>query len=127
MNEEIVIVARDRDELMELAVAFRGLRYQVTVSEADVPVKAATRLAWHAPTAMIVALEGNENVVDMRTLLSATRATSVLFLAPAMPPSAALARIAHTSGAEIIAADEPSVVIVATLVAMLSRARGAVS
>jgi hypothetical protein len=120
MNE-VVILSRDEAALMELAVAFRGTPYEITAVEPARAMPAATRLARRRPAAMVVSLDGKENLAEIRALLSASPLTRFLFLVPGMPPSAALSRVVNASGASILAAAEAPIVVVATLVALLAR------
>ena len=70
--------------------------------------------------AMIVSLDGNENVAEIRGLTRSAPETKFLFLVPHMPPRAAMARIINQHGSAILAQAEPPVVIVGTLVALLA-------
>lgn len=120
MRSEVVIVAPPERALMELAVAFRGTPYEVTAVEPVRLLRTARRLAERHPAAMVVSLEGNENVAELRALLAASPGTRFLFLAPQMPPRAALARAVQASGAAILSAREAPIVIVATTIALLA-------
>lgn len=117
---EVVIVHKDERALMTLAVALSDAPYEVTASEPADTLQTALRFVQHEPAAMIVALRGNELINDIRDLLSASDETAFVFLIPEMPPRAALARVMNTHGAAILCADEPTVVVVATLVALLA-------
>jgi hypothetical protein len=120
MSSEVVIVAPTERALMQLTVAFRGTPYDVTAVEPVRLLRTAKRLAERHPAAMVVSLDGTENVADIRALLAASPATRFLFLAPQMPPRAALSRVVHAFGGEILSADEAPIVVVATLVALLA-------
>jgi hypothetical protein len=119
-RREVVIVHKDERALMTLAVALSDAPYEVTASEPADTLETARRLARHEPAAMIVALRGNELISDLRELLSVSDQTAFLFLIPEMPPHAALARIMNAHGAAILCADAPTIVIVATVVALLA-------
>ena len=120
MSSEVVIVAVAERALMQLTLAFRGTPYHVTAVEPVRLLRTAKRLAGRHPAAMVVSLDGSENVADIRALLSTSPATRFVFLAPEMPPRAALSRIVKDSGAAIMSAAEAPIVIVATTIALLS-------
>ena len=118
MTDEIAIVGPDMDAVMELAVAFHGTRCALSVSESPHPMRAAARITADRAAACIVWLTGREDVVEVRSFLASRSGYATLLLAPAMPPSAALARVVRSEGADIVSASESPVVIVARLVAM---------
>ena len=118
MAEEIVIVGTDMQRVMELAVAFHGLDCAITAAESARPIKTAARIAPRARRASIIWLTGKEEAGDVRSFLAGRSGSPTLFLAPAMPPSAALARAIRSSDADIVSASEAGIVIVATLIAM---------
>ena len=70
----------------------------------------------------VIMLDGSENIVELTTLLTSHSATRFVFLAPAFPPSAALARVVASHGGAVLAADETPIVVAATLIAMLTTA-----
>jgi hypothetical protein len=119
INDEVVIIDRDSRRLMELVVAFRGAPYSVAAVESARPLRAATEMASRDPAAIVVRLDGRENVVEVRELLDSCPRTRLLFLVPEMPPSAAIARVVRSFDGAILASSEPAIVVVATLVAML--------
>jgi hypothetical protein len=116
----VFIVHQDERALMTLAVALSNAPYEITASEPVDTLQTAHQLVQHQPAAMIVALPGNELISDIRELLSASDRTAFLFLVPDMPPRAALARLVNTHGSAILSAHEPTVVVVATLFALLA-------
>jgi hypothetical protein len=120
MHDEIIIIENDRRGLMELVVAFRGTPYRVTAVESPAPLRAAREMAARDAAALIIKLDGKENVVEMRALIDACGDTRLLFLVPEMPPSAAIARIVRNSGGALLAASEAGIVVVATLIGLLS-------
>lgn len=105
---------------MSLTVALGEMRYRVTLAESRSVMSTASRLAGMEPAAMIVSLEGKENVAEIRDLLAVSGRTKFVFLVPAMPPPAALARIVNAHGSTIVCRDEAPVVIVSTLAALLA-------
>ncbi len=125
---EVVIISGDQQALMSLTVAFQGTPYEITSVEPVRTMRTATRLAARRPAAMIVSLDGTENVAEMRALLATSPETRFVFLVQQMPPRAALARVVNASGSVILGCRETPIVIVATLVALLTtdRARGGV-
>jgi hypothetical protein len=119
-RREVVIVHQDERVLMTLAVALSNAPYEVTASEPADTLRTARRLIQYEPVAMIVALPGNELISDVRELLAVSDRTAFLFLIPDMPPRAALTRLVDAHGSAILGAHEPTVVVVATLVALLA-------
>jgi hypothetical protein len=120
-RREVVIVHHDERTLMTLAVAFSDGPYEVTVAEPVDTIGRARRLAARHPAAMIVALRGDELITDVRALLTASDRTAFVFLVPGMPPHAALARVVNSHGSAILGGDEPTIVIVATVVGLLAQ------
>jgi len=118
--ERIVIVDSNPRALMELTVAMSAMRFGVTAIEPRVPLSAASRLARQRPAAMVVALDCDENLSDIRSLLAGAPETKVVFLVPAMPPKAALMRVVNEHGATVLAQEEAPMVLAATLVALLA-------
>ncbi len=121
LTDQIVIVHGDYHALMELTVALSEMRYRVTSAESRTALDTARQLARIDPAAMVVALDGSENVAEMRALLSIGRWTKFVFLVPEMPPHAALARVVNAHGSAILWKEESPVVIAATLVALLAQ------
>ena len=117
MKREIILAGTDLDRLAALSVALSGKQYDVTIVQGQEPVADVLRLQ-AKPTALLVALNGSENVVDVRTLVSRFNGAAILLLTPDRPPSAAFARIVRSAGGAILPVDEPDIVIIATLVAM---------
>ncbi len=118
-SSEVLIVARE-DALIQLTLAFRGTPYDVTAVEPVSLLRGARRVAERHPAAMVVALDGSENVSDIRALLAASPDTCFVLLVPEMPPRAAMARLAKMFRAAILSAREPPIVVVATMIALLS-------
>lgn len=119
-RQSIAIVAHDDAKLMRLVVAFGQMGYSVSASESHAIMGTARDVVRTSPAAMVVVLAGTENIVEIRELLTAGPATRFLFLMPDMPPTAALARLLNAHGAAVLARDDPSLVIVSTLVALLA-------
>jgi len=117
MARNVILVGEDYEILMELAVGLRGTPYAVTVSESARPLARASQLVTHWPKAMLVMLDGLENVVDVRALLSSSPETRFVFIVPQMPPRAPLARLVREHGGVILSRGDAPIVVVATLVA----------
>ena len=117
---EVVIVHHDDEALMTLAVAFSDGPYEITVTDAADTLVRARHLVTRHPVAMIVALRGDELLPDVRSLLTISKDTRFLFLAPRVPPHAALARVVKEHGSAILGRYEPLVLIVATVVGLLA-------
>ncbi len=122
MAGNVILVGDDSAILMQLAVGLRGTAHTVTVAESSHPLARALQLAAHRPTAMLVALGGRENVVDVRLLLASSPETRFVFIVPQMPPRAPLARVVREHGGAIVSGADAPVVIMATIVAFLAEA-----
>jgi CheY-like chemotaxis protein len=120
MAGNVILVGDDSAILMELAVGLRGTPHTVTVAESSHPLARALQLAAHRPTAMLVALDGRENVVDVRLLLASSPETRFVFIVPQMPPRAPLARVVREHGGAIVSGADAPVVVMATFVALLA-------
>jgi hypothetical protein len=127
MPHAVVLVGPALGALMRLALPFSEMRYGVTTIEAERPLRAAQRWLRTAPAAMIIVLDGDENIADVRTVLDASNDARCLFLIPDLPPRAALARVVSAHGGAIVGSEESAAVIAGTLVALLAgRAEDAV-
>jgi hypothetical protein len=120
MAGNVILVGEDYEILMELAVGLRGTPYAVTVAESVRPLVRASQLVAHWPKGMLVTLDGLENVVDVRALLSSSPETRFVFIVPQMPPRAALARVVREHGGVILSRRDAPIVVMATLVASLA-------
>ena len=120
MNGNVILVGDDYEMLMQLAVALRGTPDTVTVAESAQPLVRASELVAHWPKAMLVTLDGLENVLDLRALLSISPETRFVFIVPQMPPRAPLARVVREHGGVILSGRDAPIVVVATLVALLA-------
>jgi hypothetical protein len=108
----IVAVLDPRSVATHLVATPRALRHLATAALPRVDV-------------VVMALDGSENVAEMRTILEGHEATRFIFLAPAYPPAPAMARVCSQSGATVFPKDEDPVVLAASVVAMLSLRRSA--
>jgi hypothetical protein len=90
------------------------------VIETDRAVEALIRPPCPQADIAVVCLTGRENVGDLTRLLDGCPDTRFLFLYPAFPPSAALARLISRHRGVILRSSETPVVIVATVVALLA-------
>jgi hypothetical protein len=122
MAGNVILVGDEYETLMELAVGLRGMPYTVTVVQSERPLARALEPVAHWPEAMLVTLDGLENVVDVRALLSRAPETRFVFIIPQMPPRAPLARVVREHGGVILSRGEASIVVVATFVALLAEA-----
>ncbi len=118
MRDEVVLVGSGFDRMIALSVALQGKSFDVTVIHASSNAIGEAKASGLHPTALLVTLDGTENVADARALMSSLPDTHILFVTPERPPSAALARIVRTYGGAILSADDADVVVVATLIAM---------
>jgi CheY-like chemotaxis protein len=120
MAGNIILVGDDYEILVELAIGLRSTPYSVTVAESARPLARALQLVAHWPKAMLVMLDGLENVVEVRALLSSSPETRFVFVVPEMPPHATLARVVREYGGVILSRRDAPIVVVATLVALLA-------
>jgi hypothetical protein len=125
MRRNLIIAGPRLDALMDLALQLVGTATP-TVLEAARPVDALLSRPAHAEAA-VVYLEGGENVADLRALFASHDGTRFLLLAPSFPPHAAVARVVAEHGGAVLPDGESSVVIAATLVALLTPADRAVA
>ena len=124
MSNTVFLVDDDHARAMTLAMRLAATRYPVTVADTVLgPLRSARRCAAQQPAAIVYAMTGLENVVEVRNLLEASAATRFVLLAPEFPPSAALARIVNARGGVLLWAEESPLVVASTLVAMLAAAR----
>jgi DNA-binding NarL/FixJ family response regulator len=117
---EIIIVHSDTAALMRLTHALAAMRYNVTAAPASRAIDTARRVARRAPDAVVVGLDGDENIAELRALMSASSRTRFVLLLPSMPPRAALSRAVGAHGSAVLARDAAPVVVGATLVALLA-------
>jgi hypothetical protein len=122
MRGGILLLGEDLAYLAELSSELRSVSRSVIISAAPRPVRRALRDVLGEPGAAIVCLDGSENVADVRSLMSANPATTFLFLSQDSPPRASMAHAVHGGGGEILSrAEEPLVVITATLIALMAQ------
>lgn len=123
MSKTVYLVDEDRARAMALAMRLAATRYHVTVGDAAFGgLRCVRRCAAKRPAAIVYAMSGLENVVEMRNLMERSPTTRFVLLAPDFPPSAALARIVNAAGSVLLWAEEAPVVVASTLVAMLAAA-----
>ncbi|MBI2723542.1 MAG: hypothetical protein HYX50_00625 [Chloroflexi bacterium] len=118
MTRELVIIHHLERPLMRLATAFSEMGYQTTAVDSTRSIRSARRLAERTPAAMIISLDGTENVAELRELVSPPRTTTFVFLLAAMPPRAALARLLAECGSAALSQSESPIVIAATLIGL---------
>jgi hypothetical protein len=126
MRPSVIVAGEDLQALLRLAMEIGPATISPTIVEASSPVQSLLRRPIAADAA-VVYLDGSENVADLRELLTAYADTRFVLLAPTHPPPAALARVAGEHGSVFLRRSESSMVIAATLVAMLSPVDRAVS
>lgn len=120
LTGQIVLIDSDDGGLMAITVALTKLRFPVMAVQPRAPLSAAARLARREPAAIVMALDGVYNLVDVRALLAAGGGTRFVFLIPELPPKAALARVVNQYSATILSKEEAPLVLAATLIAMLA-------
>jgi ActR/RegA family two-component response regulator len=69
---------------------------------------------------VVLALDGSENIAEMRTILDMHPDARFVFLTPDYPPSPAVARVCAQHGAVVFPCEEEPIVVGATIVAMLA-------
>ena len=85
----IAIVCSSQRLLMDLSIACRDASFDVVAVDHSREVLAAQRTLRHHPDAMIVQLRSEENLVDVRAIVSDELYCPCIFLVPSMPPRAA--------------------------------------
>ena len=121
MNGNVILVGNDYEMLLQLAIGLHGTPDTVTVAESARPLARALQLVTQRPKAMLVTLDGLENVVDVRALLSRSPETRFMFIVPQMPLRHPLTRVVVEHGGAILSRKDELVVVVATLVALLAK------
>jgi hypothetical protein len=119
-RSQILIAVQDSRLAARLSVALSHTDHDLTVVHGRDAFQAALRSESHSMAAMIVGLDGRETTVDLRSLFKSHSGCAFILLVSGMPPHAAVARIAHETGAIILPIEEAPIVIEATLVAMLA-------
>jgi len=69
---------------------------------------------------VVLALDGSENIAEMRTILDTHPGSRFVFLTPEYPPAPAVARVCAQHGAVLFPCEEEPIVVGATIVAMLA-------
>lgn len=121
MADKVVVVGQDVAALMGVAVALRGIPVTIVHAESNSLAHAAQAMR-HEPAAMLVMLDGDENVVTLRAVLSASPVTRFVFAARQLPLRSTLARIIREHGGIVLSVDESAVVLAATLISVLASA-----
>ena len=124
MRTSLVLVSQSYARLAGWSLRLSGQRYGLTLIHAKYPVTEAHACP-RPPDAMLVELQGDENVLALRSLLEHFERTRVLFTVPSMPPSAAVARIVRSHGGVLLSSEEPDVIMTATLIALAVQSDGA--
>ncbi|MBI5288149.1 MAG: hypothetical protein HY873_04175 [Chloroflexi bacterium] len=120
-SREVTIVSTDATRSMSLAVALRGTPYDITVVGARPSRSGLPDAAIHgAPAAIVMEIEAAPDVVELRSMLGQHPRSRFLFLAAQLPLRSAVARIIRDHRGAVLARSEPSIVVVATLVALLT-------
>jgi hypothetical protein len=119
-SSQVVLARSDLGNLVTLSVELGMTLGSPTLVESRHPVESLTQRPIGADAA-IVFLTGTENVSDLLTLFKANRNAAFLLLTPAMPPHAAVARVVNEHHGAIVSAKESPIVVIATLIALLSR------
>jgi hypothetical protein len=117
----ILLLGDDLGYLSELSNELRAVSRTVTISAVPHAVRHALQAGLGEAEAVVVCLEGTENVGDVRSLLDGHLGTTFLFLSRTAPPRSALAHAIHAGGAGIIPRQEGPVVVAATLIALLAQ------
>ncbi len=120
MARNAVLVGSDIPALMQVAVELRGMPVTIVDSGAH-PLAHALGAVRQQPAALLVLLNGDENVVSLRTILAAAPATRFVFVAREMPLRSTLSRIVHEYGGVVVSARERPIVIAATVISILAQ------
>jgi hypothetical protein len=124
VKKQIVIAGPAMSALVELSLLLDKSTYSVFLIEARRPTDRLLLEGAGDPEAIVVYLNGEENVVDIRRLLDAYADARCLLLVPDFPPSPAISRIAASFGAALMRQSESPLVVVATLVTMMASVSG---
>ena len=122
-SDEVIIVKTDGAALMELAMPLAAMGYNVVAIDSIDAMPSAERVLRRRPKVLVLALDGSEEVAKIEALMESAAVTKVLLLVPQTMTAAALTGIARTYRAAILGADEPTAIVVATLVALVADAR----
>jgi hypothetical protein len=114
----VLLVGEDVSRLTEISRQFDPTTYATTISETGQSLRYLLQPHSTEPGAIILALNGRENVADLSDLFERYPETVFLFLAPDFPPRAAIARVVARNAAAILRLSESPAVIAATLIAL---------
>ena len=121
MRAEVLLAGNDLSALVRIMVELGPSSIRPTIVEARRPLRALTRAPADSADIGIVALDGRENVGELYELFRSHPGTRFVLLAPNYPPDAALARAAQKHRSVFLSQREPSVVVAATVVALMTQ------
>ena len=75
----------------------------------------------NGPSCAIVTLSDSDSAIDVRALLDRSPGVRFVFVALAPPLRHAVARIIREAGHAVVSVDEPPLVVVATVAALMAR------
>ena len=122
-KQEVLLAGGDLVRLSEIAQLLRGSVVVTLLEEAN-PVESLL-LREASPEAAVVWLNADENVWEIGTLLQTHATTRFVFLARELPLRAAIARVIYRAGGVVLRAADNSLIIVATLTALLAHSADA--
>ncbi len=126
MKTSLVLVSRSYERLTSLSLRLSGPEHNVTLIHAKDVLSEASACPVE-PNAMLVELQGTENVVALRALLERFETARILFTVPDIPASAAVARLVRSHRGALLSCEEPDIVTTATLISMAAQGRRASS
>ena len=121
MRTEVLLAGGDLEVLLSLAMELGPASVNSTIVESRQPVSTLILRPSGNSEVGIVLLTGSENVAELYELFSRHPRTRFVLLAPVFPPDAALARVATKHGSMFLSCRESSVVIAATVFALLAQ------
>jgi hypothetical protein len=124
LQTAVLLVGEQLPALVDIALQFDPASYATVVVQSARPLEHLLQPHSTEPAGVILALTGGENVADLQALLNAYPQTTFVFLAPAFPPRAAVARVVAEHGASILRASESPLTIVATMVMQMYQRQG---
>ncbi|HZP25458.1 MAG TPA: hypothetical protein VFB90_00235 [Dehalococcoidia bacterium] len=125
MYKLIGIVGEDLSELMRLAAGLDRVALSTYVRQNEKPFQSLLESPMAESEICIVPVVNWCNAADLRALFACHPTTRFLFLAAEFPPAPAIARIVDELKGVILRRNESSVVVAATLLAMLASEKGA--
>jgi hypothetical protein len=120
MPSDVLLLGEDLAFLTQLSNDLGSVSRSVVLSTGPRPVRRALTGMIGDPQAVVVCLDGSENVADVRSLMGAHPGAAFLFLSEASPPRSSMAHAIRACGGQVLSRQENSIIIAAMLIAMLA-------